>query len=262
MKISKIIDGFREKIDDIKYEIRSYGYSFFEHPELEALIRLARNDYFETYLQIAPHAPTHKFGYSDLEEKKYWKKFAIGSSNGTGAPYAQFLVTTYVTDRGDLNHLQLLFNLLFRLRNLMIGLPRDFGANPKSDMYWNASRVHTYPAGGGFMLGHTDTHFLKQIDRKRTEYELLINDSEFHVTHVSCPLSLRGQDFEQGGFWIKDRRTGEKLFLEKFGDQLNKLLIFDGYCEHGIDSVDPDKLLDLSTVFGRTACLSNLYAFD
>ncbi len=260
--ISSIIDAYHNKIKKIEIEIRARGYAFFDHPELANLIEAARDVYVRDFPNISPHAQSHKFEYSDLVKKKYWKKFAIGSSNGTGAPYAQFLVTTYVTDVGEDNHLQLLFVLLFKMRNLLIGLPEDFGSTPSRDMYWNASRIHTYPAGGGFMLGHKDTHFLKQVKRERSTYEKKMNDSEFKVTHVSCPLSVRGTDFDEGGFWIRDRKTEEKVFLEKKGDRLDKLLFFDGNCEHGVDSVDPGTILSLSNVNGRTTCLSNLYAYE
>ncbi len=256
-----VISEFQQCLDDIKQQVLSSGYCFFEHPKLEKIAKKARDEYRFVFSQLKPHPQSERFDYLSLKSEKFWKKYAIGSENGTGAPYAQFLTTTYFSDWENTS-LNSLFRILFRMRNMLVGLPREFGSTPNVDHYWNASRVHTYPAGGGFMLGHKDTYFLKQVQRARTNLEDMLARSAFNVTHVTCPLSTRGIDFQVGGFWIIDKINGRKEYLEKPLDLIGKLLIFDGNCIHGVDTVDPDRVVDLTSSTGRSTCLSNLYGFS
>lgn len=206
----------------------------------------ARGEYYRSMSSCAVAPQNAQFHYRDLNTKPY-RKYAVGSKNGNGDPYAQFLQTTYFSkEDGNYPRLGEVFGYLIRLRNQICGSPLEFGNNPDVDGFWNACRVHHYPSGGGFMAAHCDTHF-----------PVLLENSGHRFLQVVAVLSERGRDFETGGGYVVNRQ-GETIFYEE-GDSLGNIICFDGSIMHGVEDVDRHKLIDFNAKSGRLAAFCGLY---
>jgi hypothetical protein len=234
--------------DQIDADLAERGYHILRIPELLGVFQQARSYYQNVLGTLEIHAPRHKFRPEDLI-KSPWRKLAIGSSNALGENYAQLLQTTYFhVDRDDTGALHRLFKMLLHIRNTLMGVDKDFGAEPKRDKFWNACRVHHYPSGGGFMNAHRDTYF-----------PLKLGDKPFY--QVMALLSTKGQDFHSGGGYVVSQKTGEKVDLETAGG-FGAFAIFDGRTVHGVDDVDLDRVLDFNSVLGRVAAFVNVYVYE
>ena len=234
-------------IEKIKVELKNKGFSIIE-TGLTDLISKARMDYLGAFNQLTLHSPREPFTPHDLLQAP-WRKLAIGSRNGIGEPYAQFLQTTYFHEQCQkYSHLQQLFLNMIQLRNNFLQLPHDFGSCPERDLFWNACRVHHYPSGGGFMMAHKDTHFPKALEL-----------TGFPFLQIMVPLSKKGEDFTTGGGFIVGRDTGQKHFFET-NMSLGGIVLFDGsQVIHGVDDVDSDKIVNFQSESGRLAAFVNVY---
>lgn len=234
------------QLNELRNQVSSNGFAIFSSPELKNLGLLAREEYLKKFAKLPIHSPREKFHYSILDSAPY-RKFAISSANGVGEPYAQFLQTTYYSEK-DRNYPNLInvFRELIKFRNQMLGQLIDFGSQPIRDGYWNACRVHHYPKGGGFMVEHKDTHFPK-----------VLKESSLPFLQVMMALSIKGKDFLEGGNYIRTRE-GKQIFPEDIAE-IGSLIMFDGGITHGVQDVDPDSVLNLESKTGRFAAFVNLY---
>jgi hypothetical protein len=231
-------------LEAIHKEIAENGFSVLRLPGMENLCELARTDYLDALATQQLHPPKQRFHYTELKQAP-WRKLAIGSTNGVGEAYAQFLQTIYFDcERSPYPNLNTLFKLVIDIRNRLMGVRRDFGKDPVGDGFWNACRVHHYPSGGGFMVTHTDTYFPFKLG-EYSFYQLLI------------PLSMKGRDFDHGGGVIIDRH-GSKINTDDEGG-LGTVLVFDGRTRHGVEDVDPEALVDFANPRGRLSVVCNLY---
>jgi len=237
----KVVD-----IEQIKNKLSKDGCGVIDDWEMKDLVEAAREEYYRS-MQCCPIAPQkQQFHYSDLDNKPH-RKLAIGSTNGIGDPYAQFLQTTYFS-MNDPNYPNLgkVFAGLIKLRNRVLGIDEDFGNNPKRDGFWNACRIHHYPAGGGFMVGHRDTHF-----------PALLEGSGHPFLQILVLFTSRGKEFTRGGGFVVTR-DGNKTYYED-ETSLGKVAYFDGSIIHGVDDVDNDKIVDFNSRQGRLAGFVGLY---
>jgi len=229
----------------IEREVSATGMSTV-HPggNFAALCEAARADYLAAFKTTSVQPPKQAFQPSDLAVEP-WRKFAIGSRNGVGEPYAQLLQTIYFDPAGARHpSLNALFKVMIGLRNQLMHVAPDFGADPGRDGYWNACRVHHYPRGGGFMMNHCDTYF-----------PVKLGDLPFY--QVMAPLSVKGRDFLEGG-GILVTRQGERLNTDELAG-LGSLVVFDGRILHGVDDIDPRDIMDFDDEGGRLAAFANLY---
>jgi hypothetical protein len=231
-------------LDVIHLDIAENGFSVLRLPGMEQLCELARTEYLDALATHPLQPPKKRFHYSELRQAP-WRKLAVGSTNGVGEAYAQFLQTIYF-DNGHsaYPHLNTLFKLIVEVRNRLMGVAGDFGDQPVRDGFWNACRVHHYPAGGGFMVMHTDTYFPLKLG-EYSFYQLLV------------PLSRKGRDFNSGGGVIVNRQ-GAKINTDDEGG-LGTILVFDGRTRHGVEDVDPDELINFDSPRGRLSVVCNLY---
>ncbi len=233
-------------IEQIKINLRQDGCGVIGDWQMQSLAKLAREEYFHSMQECSLAPQKQQFHYSDLEKKPH-RKLAIGSTNGIGDPYAQFLQTTYFSmNDPKYPNLGKIFAELIKLRNEIVGIDLDFGNNPKRDGFWNACRIHHYPSGGGFMIGHRDTHFPS-----------LLAESGFPFLQILVMLCNRGEDFNKGGGFVVNR-SGEKILYED-QNSLGKIAYFDGSIVHGVDDVDNDKVVDFQSRSGRLAAFVGLY---
>ena len=208
------------------------------------LCEAARADYLAAFRTTRVQPPKKAFKPSDLAVGP-WRKFAIGSQNGVGEPYAQLLQTMYFDPTAS-GHpsLNALFKVMIELRNRLMHVAPRFGDDAARDGYWNACRVHHYPRGGGFMMNHRDTYFPAKLD-----------DRPFY--QVMAPLSVKGRDFMEGG-GILVTRQGERLNTDEIAG-MGSLVVFDGGIQHGVEDVDPWEVMRFDDEAGRLAAFANLY---
>ncbi len=140
------------------------------------------------------------------------------------------------------------FKLLAAVRNKILGKPLSYAISKiESDGFWTASRLQHYPSGGGFFYRHKDL----VVEKSNLEGGL----EKF--LQIILLITQKGKDFKNGGAFIET--DGRYLNLEDFygsGD----ILIYDGRTVHGVDDIDPGKLLNFSKVTGRVVAMASLYA--
>ena len=235
-------------LTSIKEELAIKGYSYLRDFIGQDVCVKARSEYFMSLEGTLLHAQNEPFDREQLQSQS-WRKTAIGSGNGVGDKYSQVLQTTYMPfEYRNYKNLQTCFQKAIVLRNQLTDIESDFGAIDDSETsgFWNASRVHHYPCGGGHMAVHTDTHFPP-----------ILSKASLPFLQVAILLSNRNVDFRDGGGFVFDRNDN-KVFLED-DRSMGAAIIFDGSLKHGVDDIDLDAVLNWSARSGRIALFSNLY---
>lgn len=236
-------------LDKILNDVNQHGFSIINDFIDKKTINLAREEYFSIMQNQSIHSQREKFTLDNLN-KNAWRKTAVGSGNGLGHPISQVLQTTYFKETNpNVTNLTASANEAVFLRNLIDGRRREFGFNPADDGFWNATRVHHYPQGGGFMSSHKDTYFPQAMEQ----------DAKLFL-QFAVLLSSKGIDFYEGGSFVVSM-GGEKIMLDDKGEA-GTLVIFDGRLNHGVDDIDPDQVLDWKNEKGRIAIFSNLYEYN
>jgi hypothetical protein len=236
-------------VEVVDEHLRERGYFLIRSTVLETIAAAARNEYLGLFEREKPHPASEAFTYEQLSELGRWKKCAIGSGNGLGHPISQLLLTTYLhPDSSHVPALQNLFSPMIRLRNRLMRVPDGFGFVPARDGFWNASRIHHYPCGGGFMTAHADTYFPVEL-----------GDRPFY--QVGALLSRKGVDFQTGGGFVVSKKDGKKVDIESEGG-FGTVVIFDGKTVHGVDDVDTHEVMDIHSTTGRIAAFVNVYTYQ
>jgi len=138
------------------------------------------------------------------------------------------------------------FETLVRLRNRVYGVDSDFGVNgPEENGLWSATRIHQYPAGGGFFSGHTDYIALDVAREKSFEFFQLI-----------LVMNKKGVDYMSGGAFVD---SGDKRYLLDDISNVGDVLVYDGRSFHGVEDIDSDIPLDMSKINGRIIAMATLY---
>ncbi len=244
-----MFDFNKADLANIKECLKVDGYCILKNIIPHEIIENARVEYFQSIHQNYLHAQAESFLPEDILENP-WRKTAVGSGNGVGEKYSQVLQTTYlpINNQKNFQNLSHCIKISVILRNKLTNMNKDFGFgfNFHQGTYWNASRVHHYPCGGGHMSEHADTHFPS-----------ILSESNIPFVQVAVLLSSRKDDFDDGGGFIINR-SNEKIFFE---DEHSKgsIVIFDGSLKHGVEDIDPSKVIDWNSNKGRIALFSNLY---
>ena len=236
---------------DIQESITLKGYHLIKEFIPAEICSSARDEYFQSMLALELNSQAKSFLPTDLL-KNAWRKTAVGSGNGLGEKYSQVLQTTYMPLKNleEFQGLNYCFNQAIQTRNQLTDMPKNFGSENslQPGAYWNASRIHHYPSGGGHMAEHKDTHF-----------PAILGKSNIPFIQVAILLSNRNIDFSSGGGFIVDR-DGQKFFFED-ESSIGSIVIFDGSLKHGVEDIDPHLILDWQSSKGRIALFSNLYIF-
>ena len=141
------------------------GFAVIENFIKKEIIADAKKEYFSLLKANKIHSQKERFSLEDLK-KNVWRKSAVGSGNGLGQPISQVLQTTYFKETNqNVANLIATANEAIFLRNSLDQRDKIFGFNPQKDGFWNATRVHHYPQGGGFMSGHRDTYFPQAMEQ-------------------------------------------------------------------------------------------------
>lgn len=139
------------------------------------------------------------------------------------------------------------FRRLAELRNIIQDHPRQYAVDQPEDGLWTAARVQHYPAGGGFMAQHRDAVLSTISQESADHYRFLQN---------LLLLTKKGEDYETGGGWFE--LDGEKFDYE-LHCELGDVVFYDDRVLHGVDDVDPERVLDLTTLSGRMVLMATLY---
>ena len=187
-------------------------------------------------------------GESPSDIMSNFQKLATGGENNRYNNFPRFFRTLYNPIwSDDIYGMKKTFKTVSKIRNSLYGLPKSFAIEEIADNgYWTASRIHQYPAGGGFFIGHRDTTLLDVAKEKGTGF--------FQVILV---MSKKGEDFESGGAFIDDQ-GGERLNIDD-NVELGDIVVYDGQTFHGVEDIDPHKKLTLNSINGRLAGFVSLY---
>ena len=202
--------------------------------------------------KINPSSSSFKW---DEIKDNYFTKYSIGSTNGLGNPIAQLLKTTYLPSsieflsKSQCNIFKL-SKYLVTLRNLLSDLPIDFGYFPKKEKFWNASRIHHYPVGGGFMSRHIDETFPS-----------IMKNAKIPFLQVSVSLSIRSLDYYQGGGYVIDKQNQNKIYTDRTLEYPSSITIFDGSGAHGVQEVDPFEVFTFEPKKMRAALFASTYPY-
>jgi hypothetical protein len=229
--------------EEVKHRLAENGFYIYRDEHTIQLAEVARKEYFDWFNTIPLRSGG--FAYEELASGPIRKK-NISSFNGLGEAYAQVMQTMYYPPSFEHGAISEVFELIVELRNRMTSMPADFGDNPKRDGYWNAKRVHHYPQGGGFMVGHSDTYFNK-----------VLGDQGF--LQILFLMSEKGRDFMSGGGFVEDL-NGTRIDAEEVGG-MGTIIFFNGEIMHGVADVDPLSDFSFESPTGRLAAIANLYEY-
>ena len=208
-------------------------------------IRQARKMLSQSFSRSNDH-PT--IGESPKDVQKNFQKLSIGCARGKHhlGSYGRLLRIFFnPLWQEDIYQMHNVFKQLIAVRNKLIDKPIDFASKTIEDGLWTAARIHQYPNGGGFIQGHRD----------RTQASVA-EHADLNYYQVFAILSQKGEDFEEGGGFIEHQR--KRIIIDNYispGD----IVIYDGSTLHGVEDIDPHKVLDLDTTSGRLSAFVSLY---
>ncbi len=138
-----------------------------------------------------------------------------------------------------------IFRILSAVRNQLIGKPINFAIGRVDEGLWTASRILQYPIGGGFIQPHRDT-----------TQAAVVKAANLNYYQVFTILSKKGEDFERGGGFLE---TPSGYITVDDHVSLGDIVIYDASTLHGVEDIDPHKVLDLNTFSGRLSAFVSLY---
>lgn len=180
------------------------------------------------------------------------QKFSVNGGDWRANAHAQCVRSFYnPIFSEDIYGMRDLFRATAGLRNLMSHVRLDWAVDKIEDGFWTAARMHHYPAGGGFMAGHTEIHVPKVYE------EAGLKIGYFQPLVV---MSRRGTgpdcDFKTGGGFFE--RDGERVFYEDYCE-LGDILTYDTRVTHGVTEIDIHKRFRLDDLEGRFAAFVTLF---
>lgn len=187
-------------------------------------------------------------GESRTDIRKNFQKVTVGGASLSYNNYPRFFRTFYNPMwEEDIYKMHGHFKTLIMLRNLIYGIAEDFAMDkPEDNGLWSATRIHQYPRGGGFFDGHVDETLLDIAKEKNTNFFQLI-----------LTMSEKGDAYHTGGAFVdqdENRYVIEDLCCA--GD----VLIYDGRSFHGVEDIDENAVLDMSSINGRIVAMASLYS--
>lgn len=129
---------------------------------------------------------------------------------------------TWNTKESDLQHLLDTSSCLSQIRNLVWHKKLNYGEAIEKDGYITYTSLSLYPNDGGFLVRHEDG----------LEYSSDgINQGK--ILHFDIELTHKGTDYKEGGFYIRDKETGEMVDISIKATP-SDVLFFDGTQAHEV----------------------------
>ena len=187
-------------------------------------------------------------GESRLDIRKNFQKVTLGGASLSYNNYPRFFRTFYNPMwEEDIYEMHEHFKKLIKLRNLIYGIAADFAIEkPEENGLWSATRIHQYPRGGGFFDGHVDATLLDIAKEKNTNFYQLI-----------LTMSEKGDAFETGGAFVDQH---ESRYVIEDLCSTGDVLVYDGRSFHGVEDIDDQAVLDMSSINGRIVAMASLYS--
>lgn len=192
----------------------------------------------------ADHATT---GESPEQVRRNFQKLSIGRARHGGVDRPRFMRCFYLPmwDE-DVFGLRDVFRKVAQVRNLLAGHELDYAIDDPTGLAWTASRLHHFPAGGGFMVDHRDT----VLPALYAENGL----GSFYQPLVL--LSQKGVDFECGGGFAM---VGEERISYEDYCRAGDIVIYDTTTVHGVDDIDPHVPFRQDSLAGRMSGLVTIF---
>ena len=166
------------------------------------------------------------------------QKIVIGNEGGTWRFYRKLYTPLFKEDK---YHMHYEFKKLIKLRNILSGRKTTFA--PEGT--WTCPMITHYPTGGGFLAKHRDV-----------ADNLHATDLGINFIQIIFIMSQKGIDFQTGGAYVI--HNGETIYIEdecRPGD----VVLYDGSTMHGVEVIDSDKMLDMTSTKGRYSAMVPLF---
>jgi hypothetical protein len=168
----------------------------------------------------------------------------VGSSGSIFSPHSHGqLVRTFYNPMSseDIFNMHGNFKRLIHVRNIL-----SCGSKELTEgRFWSASRIHQYPAGGGFMGAHMDTRAAS-----------ILLGTNLRYIQALLVMTQRGVDFSSGGaFIVIDGQVVDLEDIVRIGD----IVVYNENIIHGVDCIDGYRELDLNTFNGRISAFVTLF---
>lgn len=176
-----------------------------------------------------------------------FQKLSIGAARHGGVDRPRFMRTIYNPIwADDIYGLRSVFVRLAQVRNLLANQPLDFAIHEAQGGMWTAARMHHFPRGGGFMVGHKDTVLPAM-------YKTQGLDSYFQLLLI---MSKKGRDFHSGGGFVE--LGGERVIYEDYCEP-GDIVIYDATTVHGVADIDVTEPFRQDSLAGRFSGLVTLF---
>lgn len=199
----------------------------------------------ELYRYANTQAHKASAGVAPEEIRTNMSKWSIGGQSTSQAGLPRFMLTIYnpLFER-DLFGLHEHFEKLVSFRDMLAGREPQTDSMLMPDRF-NACRVQIYPAGGGFMGGHTDTRAASNLKSEQGPYIQLV-----------MLLTERGTDYHTGGAFVTHQ--GNPIDSEH-ESMSGDILVYDGSTLHGVADIDSTKPFNTADLAGRAVALVTIY---
>lgn len=176
-----------------------------------------------------------------------FQKLSIGRARHGGVDRPRFMRCFYLPMWAeDIFGMREVFRRCAQVRNLLGGHALDYAIDDPDGAAWTASRIHHFPAGGGFMVDHRDT-VLPAV------YE------ESGIGPFFQPLVLlsqKGVDYQVGGGFVQLGR--ERILYEDYAEK-GDILVYDTTTVHGVEDIDPATAFRQDSLAGRMSGLVTMF---
>jgi hypothetical protein len=190
-------------------------------------------------------------GESPSDIMKNYQKLSIGGAEHGGVYRPRCMRTFYnpIWDK-DIYGLRDSFIKTAQVRNLIYGFNIDYAIKSEQDNFWTASRIHNYPAGGGFLVPHVDN--VVPVVQKAEGI------SQYFQPVLVMSKKGKGKDcdFVSGGGFIE--LNDVRYYYEEFCE-LGDIVIYSGATIHGVADIDLHKPFDNRIIGGRFAGFVTIY---
>jgi hypothetical protein len=129
---------------------------------------------------------------------------------------------TWNTKEPDLQHLLDTSSCFSQIRNLVNDKKLNYGEAIEKDGYITYTSLSLYPNDGGFLERHKDGLEYNSDGTKKRK-----------ILHFDIELTHKGIDYKEGGFYLRDKETGEMVDISTKASP-SDVLFFDGTQEHEV----------------------------
>ena len=180
-----------------------------------------------------------------------FQKLSIGGAEHSGV-YRPRCMRTYYNPiwADDIYGLRESFRKCAQIRNIMYGFDVNFAIDTVEDGFWTAARIHSYPAGGGFLVSHLDdvVPVVQRAEGLSRYFQPVIVMSR-KGTDPDC-------DFETGGGFFE--LNSHRYYYEE-ACELGDVVIYSGATQHGVADIDLHRTFDSRRPEGRYSGFVTLY---